>query len=123
MEPSSLQPISPRTKGSRIRKSKKEIFAVSQIDSTEARLSTHEQVCSERYKALETRMDSVEKRMDAISSDVKELKQSNERQFSEIKSMLSGAKDDKFKTMVTVAGTIIVALLGTMGYLITHLPK
>lgn len=96
---------------------------MSQIDSTEARLTTHEQVCAERYKALETRMDSVEKRMDAISSDVKELKQSNERQFSEIKSMLSGAKDDKFKTMVTVAGTIIVALLGVMGYLITHLPK
>jgi chromosome segregation ATPase len=121
MEPSSLQPISPRTKGSRIRKSKKEIFAVSQIDSTEARLSTHEQVCSERYKALETRMDSVEKRMDAISADVKELKQSNEKQFSEIKSMLNNAKDEKFKTMVTVAGTIIVALLGTMGYLITHI--
>ena len=112
-----------RTKRSRVRRTKKEIIAVSQIDSTEARLSTHEQVCAERYKALETRMDSVEKRMDAISSDVKELKQSNERQFSEIKSMLSGAKDDKFKTMVTVAGTIIVALLGTMGYLITHLPK
>lgn len=121
MEPSSLQSISPRTKGSRIRKSKKEIIAVSQIDSTEARLSTHEQVCSERYKALETRMDSVEKRMDAISADVKELKQSNEKQFSEIKSMLNNAKDEKFKTMVTVAGTIIVALLGTMGYLITHI--
>lgn len=96
---------------------------VSQIDSTEARLTTHEQVCAERYKALETRMDSVEKRMDAISSDVKELKQSNERQFNEIKTMLSGAKDDKFKTIVTVGGTILVALLGTMGYLITHLPK
>jgi len=94
---------------------------VSQIDSTEARLTTHEQVCSERYKALETRMNSVEKRMDGISADVKELKQSNEKQFSEIKSMLSNAKDDKFKTMVSVGGTIIVALLGTMGYLITHL--
>jgi chromosome segregation ATPase len=96
---------------------------VSQIDSTEARLTTHEQVCSERYKALETRMNSVEKRMDGISADVKELKQSNEKQFSEIKSMLSNAKDDKFKTMVTVAGTIILGLITTMGYLITHLPK
>lgn len=123
METISTQESLARAKRPRVRRNKKEHEVVSQIDSTEARLTTHEQVCAERYKALETRMNNVEKRMDSISTDVKELKQSNEKQFSEIKSMLSGAKDDKFKTMVTVAGTIIVALLGTMGYLITHLPK
>jgi hypothetical protein len=37
--------------------------------------------------------------------------------------MLTAGKDEKFKTMVTVAGTIIVALLGVMSYLITHLPN
>jgi chromosome segregation ATPase len=94
---------------------------VSQIDSTEARLSTHEQVCAERYKAIEGRMDNIESRMDALSADVKELKSTNDRQFNEIKSMLSGAKDEKFKTMVTVAGTVIVALIGLMGYIVTHL--
>lgn len=105
----------------RSRRPKKEVSAVSQVDSTEARLSTHEQVCSERYKALETRMDSVEKRMDAISADVKELKQTNDRQFNEIKALISSHKDEKFKVMVTAAGTVVVALLGVMGYLITHL--
>jgi hypothetical protein len=94
---------------------------MSQVDSTAARLSTHEQVCAERYKGIEVRMDNIETRVDAISTDLKELKTTNDKQFSEIKAMLSGAKDEKFKTMVTVAGTIIVALLGTMGYLITHL--
>ena len=96
---------------------------MSTIDSTEARLSTHEQVCAERYKGIETRMDSIEGRMDNIIADVKELKLTNDRQFNEIKSMLSGAKDEKFKTMVTVAGTIVVALLGMLGYVITHLPR
>jgi len=94
---------------------------MSTIDTTEARLSTHEQVCAERYKALDNRMDNIENRMDSLSTDLKELKTTNDKQFGEIKTMISGAKDDKFKTMVTVAGTIIVALLGTMGYLITHL--
>lgn len=94
---------------------------MSQIETTAARLSTHEQVCAERYKGIEVRMDSIESRMDAISTDVKELKTTNDRQFNEIKTLLSGAKDEKFKTMVTVTGTIIVALLATMGYLITHL--
>ena len=121
MDQTSIESIESRVKKPRVRRNKKEVSTVSQIDSTEARLSTHEQVCAERYKALENRMDNIESRMDAISNDVKELKSSNEKQFSEIKSMLSNAKDEKFKTMVTVAGTIIVALLGTMGYLITHI--
>ena len=96
---------------------------MSQIDSTEARLSTHEEICALRYKALETRMDSIETRMDSIITDVKELKQANEMQFAEIKTMLTHARDEKFKTVITAAGTIVVALLGVMGYLITHLPR
>lgn len=95
---------------------------VNQIDKTEARLNTHELLCIERYKAIETRMDSIESRVDSISADVKDLKQTNDRQFNEIKTMLTAGKDEKFKTMVTVAGTIIVGLLGLLGYLITHLP-
>lgn len=94
---------------------------MSQIDETAARLSTHEEICALRYKGIEVRMDSIENRMDAISADVKELKSTNDRQFNEIKALISGGKDEKFKTMVTVTGTIIVALLGTMGYLITHI--
>ena len=124
MDQTSIEPIESRVKRTRtgrtIRKAKeKEI--VTAIDSTEARLNTHEILCAERYKGIELRMDNIESRMDAISADVKELKQTNDKQFSEIKTMLSSAKDEKFKTMVTVAGTIIVALLGTMGYLITHI--
>jgi Flp pilus assembly protein TadB len=110
----------PRT-GRHNRKAKEP--GVTQIDKTEARLNTHEQLCIERYKAIETRMDSIESRVDSIATDVKELKQTNDKQFSEIKTMLTAGKDEKFKTMVTVAGTIIVALLGVMGYLITHLPN
>ena len=91
------------------------------IDTTDARLNTHELLCYERYKGIEVRMDNIENRVDVISTDLKELKQTNDRQFNEIKVMLTTAKDEKFKTMITVAGTIIVSLLGMMGYIITHL--
>jgi len=91
------------------------------IDTTEARLSTHEQVCAERYKGIEVRMDNIETRVDAIIVDIKELKTTNDKQFNEIKSMLTHAKDEKFKTMVTVAGSIIVGLLGLLGYIVVHL--
>ena len=123
MDQVSTQESNTRNKKPRVRRTKKEVSPVSQIDSTEARLNTHEILCAERYKGIELRMDNIESRMDAISADVKELKQTNDKQFGEIKALLSGAKDEKFKTMVTVAGTIIVGLLGVMGYLITHLPK
>jgi hypothetical protein len=121
--------ISPATATASVKKSrtgrhnrKTKEQPVNQIDKTQARLDTHEQLCIERYKAIETRMDSIESRVDIISVDVKELKQTNDRQFNEIKALIGNGKDEKFKTMVTVAGTIIVALLGVLGYLITHLP-
>lgn len=94
---------------------------MSQIDETAARLSTHELLCQERYKAIENRMDNIEKRVDAISTDLKDLKINNDKQFNEIKLMLTNAKDEKFKTMVTVAGTVVVGLLGMLGYLVTHI--
>lgn len=119
-QPSNPGVKKPRT-GRHNRKAKEPGMTV--IDKTEARLDTHEILCLERYKAIETRMDSIESRVDSISADVKDLKQTNDRQFNEIKTMLTAGKDEKFKTMVTVAGTIIVSLLGVMGYLITHLPQ
>ena len=109
-----------RTRTPRLNRKPKE-HTVTTIDSTEARLTTHEQVCAERYKALENRMDNIETRMDAISADVKELKQTNDKQFSEIKTMLTNAKDEKFKVMLTVAGTVVVALLGMLGYVVVHM--
>ena len=91
------------------------------IDSTDARLSTHEAVCSERYSALDRRMTNLDEKFNKLEHEVKDLKDTTAKGMSEIKNMISGAKDEKFKVMLTVGGTIIVALLGMMGYIITHL--
>jgi len=37
-----------------------------QIDATEARLTTHEQVCAHRYEAIQKRFESGSKRMTKI---------------------------------------------------------
>ena len=84
-------------------------------------LETHVELCELRYRQLGVRMDAIETRVDAISTDLKDLKQTNDRQFNEIKAMLTTAKDEKFKTMVTVSGSIIVGLLGLLGYIVVHL--
>lgn len=100
---------------------KNEKSKMTQIDKTEARLNTHELLCLERYKALETRMDSIESRVDSISTDLKDLKQTNDRQFSEIKAMLTAGAAEKFKTLVVTAGSVVVGLLGLLGYIVVHL--
>jgi hypothetical protein len=125
-----MDQISPATATASVKKSrtgrhnrKAKEQPVNQIDKTESRIDTHELLCIERFKAIETRMDSIESRVDSISADVKELKQTNDRQFSEIKTMLTAGKDEKFKTMVTATATVIVGLLAMLGYVITNIPK
>lgn len=86
-------------------------------------LEMHVELCAERYNRLEEKFELVESRLDELHQDFNTFKAENSKSMSEIKNMLSGAKDEKFKTMVTVAGTIIVSLVGLLGYLLTHLPK
>jgi predicted nucleic acid-binding Zn-ribbon protein len=94
---------------------------MSTVDSTEARLTTHEAVCAERYAGLDRRMSNLDEKFNKLEGDLKDLKESTSKGMSEIKTMLQNAKDEKFKVMVTVTGTVIVSLLGVLGYLISHL--
>ena len=91
------------------------------IDSTDARLSTHEAVCAERYAGLDRRMTNLDDKFNKLETELKDLKDTTSKGMGEIKTMLQTAKDEKFKVMVTVTGTVIVSLLGVMGYLITHI--
>jgi archaellum component FlaF (FlaF/FlaG flagellin family) len=88
------------------------------IDATEARLSTHEQVCTERYKAVEQKFKDIETRFDTLAKDVANLRTNNDTHFKELKELVYKSNADKFKVMVTTAGSVIVALLGLIGYII-----
>ena len=94
---------------------------MSQVDSTAAKLNTHEAVCAERYKALESRMDNIESRVDSISTDLKDIKQINDRQFKELKELIERRHSGGHQSLITAAGTVIVALIGFLGYLLIHI--
>lgn len=94
---------------------------MSNIDSTDARLSTHEAVCAERYLGLDRRMTNLDDKFNKLESELKDLKDTTSKGMGEIKSMLTQAKDEKFKVMLTVAGTVVVSLLGMLGYIVSHL--
>jgi hypothetical protein len=86
-------------------------------------LATHVEICAIRYQGIQEQFTVIEDRMDRIETDIREIKASNQRNFDEIKQMLTDAKDQKFNTVVATAGGIVIALLGMLGYIITHLPK
>ena len=75
-------------------------------------LATHVEICAIRYEGIQQRFAAIDARLDRIDATLED-----------IKNMISGGKDSKFRTMISTAGTIIVALLGVLGYMIVNLPK
>ena len=94
---------------------------MSKIEATS--LELHVELCAERYGRLEEKFEQVESRLDRLHDDFSKFKEDNQRNMSDIKNMLSSAKDEKFKIMVTSTATVIVGLLAMLGYVITHLPQ
>jgi predicted nucleic acid-binding Zn-ribbon protein len=84
-------------------------------------LEIHVDLCELRYKQLDDRMTRIEQKVQDISIDVQDFKNEVRRGFGEIKDMLIMAKDEKFKTVIVTAGSIIVGLLGLLGYIVVHL--
>lgn len=86
-------------------------------------LEMHVELCAERYGRLEEKFRMVENRLDQLHDEFANFKTENQKNLSEIKTLLSNAKDEKFKIMVTSTATVVVGLLAMLGYVITHLPK
>ena len=84
-------------------------------------LEIHADLCELRYKQLEARMDRVEQRIDNINDELKQVKTEMTTHFGEIKDMLTAARDEKYKTIVTTAGSVVIGLLALLGYIVVHL--
>ena len=86
-------------------------------------LEIHVDLCELRYKQLDDRMTRVESKVTEINRDLQDFKGQMRQGFDEVKAMLTAAQDQKFTTIIASASGIIVALLGMLGYIITHLPR
>jgi hypothetical protein len=84
-------------------------------------LEIHVDLCELRYKALEDRMTRIEQKVQDISTDVQDFKEEVRKGFGEIKDMLVSARDEKYKTIVTTAGSVVIGLLALLGYIVVHL--
>jgi len=86
-------------------------------------LNVHVDICQLRYQQLEERIARVENHVATINKDLQDFKSEMRENFDQVKTMIAAAQAQRFNTMVGSAATVVVALLGMLGYLIVHLPK
>lgn len=84
-------------------------------------LEIHVDLCTERYKQLEYRLTIVETKLTEFNQDLNQFKTEVRESFAEIKNMINQSHTDRFRTMVTTTGTVIVGLLGLLGYIVINL--
>lgn len=75
-------------------------------------LEAHVELCAERYKNLETKLDSLESRMDKL-----------EGYLVEIKNSLSTNDSGQYKTLITIGTTIIGVMITGIITALVHLYK
>ncbi len=73
-------------------------------------LATHVEICAIRYQVINDKFDIVDSRLANIDSNL-----------LDIKNMIVSQQSSKFKTMLTVGGSIMVSLVGLLGYMIVNL--
>lgn len=72
-------------------------------------LEAHVELCAERYKFLEQKIIVVADHIDGLRTSMDSIHDS-----------LDNLKNTYSKQLMTIGGTIITALLGVIGYLLSH---
>lgn len=73
-------------------------------------LEAHVELCAERYKNLNEKLESLDSRMTKIETLIVEIKQSVER-----------APNESNKTLIAIGTTIVGAMIGAIITLVIHL--
>jgi hypothetical protein len=83
-------------------------------------LATHVEICAIRYQGIEDKFNVIERRLDKVETDISAIKTQMQTGFTEIKLLLERQNSSKQTTLITTVGTIVVAVIGVIGYLITR---
>jgi hypothetical protein len=89
------------------------------VSQEEKDLATHTAICAIRYQGIEDKFNVIERRLNKVEADINTFKTEMQAGFSEVKLLLERQNSSKQTTLTTTVGTIIVAVIGVIGYLIT----
>ena len=89
------------------------------MSQEETNLAAHVEICSIRYQQIQAKFDTVERRLDRLETDISNLKTQMQTGFTEIKLLLEQRNTLRQTQILASAATIIVALIGAIGYYLT----
>ncbi len=90
------------------------------VKSENEDLNLHVSLCEQRYKDLEGRIDGLEQRLIKVEDQISALKASTQAGFSDIKLLLEKQNSARTTQMIATIGSIVVAVVGVIGYIITR---
>lgn len=89
------------------------------VESEHENLSLHVQLCQARYANLGGRLEKLDERLTSLEDKVSDLAQSQQAGFHDIKLLLERQNTNRQVQVIATAGTVIAALLGLIGYILT----
>ena len=84
-------------------------------------LEIHVDLCELRYNQLNDRMTRVEHQVKELNQDMQDFKEEVRVSFGEIKDLINSRMSTNYQQLIAASATVIVALIGFLGYLVTHI--
>jgi len=84
-------------------------------------LEAHVELCAERYKNLDGKLDSVDNRVSIVEQKLETKMNSVEQVLDEIKGMIVSMQQNRNKQLINWGVGIIGTLIGTISFLVWHL--
>lgn len=83
-------------------------------------LNLHVQICTQRYNALEDKLEATNAKITSLEARVNHLSQTLTGNFLEIKLALQEANSRRDVQVIATLGTVAAAVIAVIGYIITH---
>ena len=84
-------------------------------------LEAHVELCAERYKNLDGKLDTVDKRVSVVEKKLDEKMNAVEQVLDEIKEMIVKMQQSRNKQLINWGIGIISTLIATIAFLFWHL--
>jgi predicted nucleic acid-binding Zn-ribbon protein len=91
------------------------------MSKEETDLATHVEICALRYQGIQDKIEKVENKLSSLDNELREFKEATTVNLNEIKDLIGKRMSQSYQNIIASAGTVIVALIGFLGYLLTHI--
>jgi hypothetical protein len=84
-------------------------------------LEAHVDLCAERYRVLEEKVNNIDTRLTSIEKSVVQMREDSIREFGRLREDMIKAQHTTNKIMLGTAGTVVVGVLSAIATMIMYL--